>query len=235
MNYIFRKHPHTTVDQRHLPLSRTHSYTRIWLRVQKQKRPITLVEFPRKFKMDAARAAWTIMQLFDVLCKTKRTPNYPGILGSDENATHNGKLFDISIRSVKLRSIQAQKRSPLSLLQLKDSQNRGWVPFENERWNTYTGAKLYFQVTMRFLSALLFLKPSQYILSFWSNSHNDKFDTNLICKSGLVLWTSTSQTGQWNDVWRYFTMQLRQTTDKRRFAMCIVNEMFRHAGRISNK
>lgn len=34
--------------------------------------------------------------------------------------------------------------------------------------------------------------------------------SGLICKSGLVLWTSTSQTGQWNDVWRYFTMQLRQ-------------------------
>ena len=47
--------------------------------------------------MDAARAAWTIMQLFDVLCKTKRTPNYPGILGSDEKATHNGKLLDISL------------------------------------------------------------------------------------------------------------------------------------------
>lgn len=47
--------------------------------------------------MDAARAAWKIMQLFDVLCKTKRTPNYPGILGSDEKATHNGKLFDISL------------------------------------------------------------------------------------------------------------------------------------------
>ena len=38
--------------------------------------------------------------------------------------------------------------------------------------------------------------------------------THRMCKSGLVLWTSTSQTGQWNEVWRYFTIQLRQTANK---------------------
>ena len=37
-----------------------------------------------------------------------------------------------------------------------------------------------------------------------------------IWRSGLVLWTSTSQTGQWYDVWRYLTIQLRQTRDKNR-------------------
>lgn len=35
--------------------------------------------------------------------------------------------------------------------------------------------------------------------------------THRMCNSGLVLWTSTSQTGQWKQVWRYFTIQLRQT------------------------
>ena len=41
-----------------------------------------------------------------------------------------------------------------------------------------------------------------------------KNSTHRMCKSGLVLWTSTSQTGQWNEVWRYFTIQLRQTANK---------------------
>ena len=137
--------------------------------------------------MDAARAAWTIMQLFDVLCKTKRTPNYPGILGSDEKATHNGKLFDISLSEASNCDRYGRKSDNLCrFCNLKTHKIAGEFP-ENERWNTYTGAKLYFQLTMPFLSALLFLKPSQYILSFWSNSHGDKFDTNLICKSGLVL------------------------------------------------
>lgn len=37
--------------------------------------------------------------------------------------------------------------------------------------------------------------------------------THRMCKRGFVLWTSTSQTGQWNEVWRYFTIQLRQTAN----------------------
>ena len=37
------------------------------------------------------------------------------------------------------------------------------------------------------------------------------FISHLMWSSGLVLWTSTSQTGQWYDAWRYFTIQLRQT------------------------
>ena len=77
---------------------------------------------------------------------------------------------------------------------------------------------------------LLPFYPANFLgLSSWTIFHNPprtpetgggwwnvsgKNCTHRMCKSGLVLWTSTSQTGQWNEVWRYFTIQLRQTANK---------------------